>query len=110
MRLIENKNEVSLNDVTAWITEGQLVQDMELELADLFPNEKILRQKTVKLLHLLKKNGPTLQTKMTEELFDGHKMQASRFLDRLEAYGYITRERCGTKGKKIVKLNEGGAQ
>lgn len=108
MRLVENKNEVSLTDVTAWITEGQLVQDMEL--ADLFPNEKILRLKTVKLLHLLKKNGPILQTQITGELFDGHKMQASRFLDRLEAYDYITRERCGTKGRKMVKLSEGGGQ
>jgi GTPase SAR1 family protein len=105
------KETIAVDDVTAWISEGQLVEDMELELIDVFPNEKILRMKTVRLLHMLRKmGGSMMQTDVAKVLFDGQAKAASRFLDRLEGSGYIFRDsRAGkARGQRIVRLNNGG--
>ena len=93
-------NIITLENVRQWITLDQLVKDMELELMTIFPKEREHRILSVKLLRLLREKGPLTQSQITKEIFDGAAMKASRVLGKLEAWGYIKRER---KGKdKIV--------
>jgi len=101
------KETIVIDDVITWISEGQLVQDMELELINIFPREKILRVKAVRLLHMLRKNGGSMmQTDIAKELFNGQAKAASRFLEKLEVWEYILRDsRAGkAKGQIIVHL------
>jgi hypothetical protein len=92
-------NTITPDYVTQWITLDQLVKDMELELMTMFPKEKENRVLSVKLLRRLRENGPLTQSQITEKVFDGAKMKASRVLAKLEAWNYIKRER---KGKENV--------
>jgi len=81
---------------------NQLAADMELELATIFPKEKECRLASVIVLRRLSEEGTLTQSQITEQVFDGAEMKASRVLNRLEAWNYIKRQR---KGKvKVVSL------
>ena len=74
---------------------------MEVELAELFPEQSDLRLQAVRLLMRLEESGHRKQTELVEEL--GMKDYAmSRLLARLELHRYIARRRKGTD--KLVSL------
>jgi hypothetical protein len=83
------------------VTVERLAEDMELELAELFPKQSDLRLQAVRLLMHLEESGPRKQTELAEELgMEGYAM--SRLLARLELHRYIVRRREGTD--KLVSL------
>jgi len=83
------------------ITIDRLAEDMELELAELFPKQSDLRLQAVRLLMHLEESGPNKQTELAEELgLEGYAM--SRLLAKLELHRYIARRREGTD--KFVSL------
>ncbi|MCD6529029.1 hypothetical protein J7L06_01910 [Candidatus Bathyarchaeota archaeon] len=86
---MKEKKMIDRKQIKEWITLDQLVKDMELELMDIYPNNKELRKKCVIVLRYLREKGPTDQPTITRDLFDGNKMAASRLLNKLEAHGYI---------------------
>lgn len=86
----EGINTITVEHVKKWISLEQLMKDMELELMDIFPKNKELRKKAVIVLQTLQEKGKIDQPSITEEIFDGNKMQASRVLNALESYGYIS--------------------
>lgn len=91
-----------------WIGIEQLEKDMELELMDIFPRQKELRRLSIIILQLLNERKAIPQNDLAEEVFDGNKVRCSRLLDKLEAWGYISRKWESTKEarRKIVKLRE----
>ena len=50
------------------VTVELLAEDMELELAELFPKQSDLRLQAVRLLMHLEESGPWRQTELAEEL------------------------------------------
>jgi uncharacterized Zn finger protein (UPF0148 family)/energy-coupling factor transporter ATP-binding protein EcfA2 len=99
---LEGKKNISAEDVNKWITDDQIIKDMELELLTIFPKERENRVLSVKVLRLLREKGALPQSKIAEEIFEGALMKASRVLDRLESWSYVKRERSGKE--KIVSL------
>jgi len=89
-----------------WIGIEQLEKDMELELMDIFPRQRELRRLSIIVLQLLNEKKAIPQNDLAEEVFDGNKVRCSRLLDKLEAWGYISREWESTKEarRKIVRL------
>ena len=78
-----------------------MAEDLELELAELFPKQSDLRLQAVRLLMHLEESGPNKQTELAEELgMEGYAM--SRLLAKLELHRHIIRRREGTD--KIVSL------
>jgi len=81
----------------------RLAEDMELELAELFPKQSDLRLQAVRVLMHLEESGPKKQAELAEELgLEEYAM--SRLLAKLELHRYIARRREGTD--KIVTLRE----
>lgn len=79
----------------------RLAEDMEVELAELFPKRSDLRLQAVRLLMLLEECGPRKQTELAETLgIEDYAM--SRLLAKLELHRYTVRRREGTD--KIVSL------
>jgi len=83
------------------VTMEQLAEDMELELADLFPKHSDLRWSAVRLLLLLEERGERKQSELADSL-GVEDYALSRLLTKLEASRYITRRRTGND--KIVSL------
>ena len=94
---------ISKEDVQHWIKDKVLVQDLELELHNVFPKQKGLRNITVQLLRRLAHEN-LKQSDITHEYFDDNKANASRFLSTLEENDYITRTY--DDKDKVVKLPE----
>jgi len=85
------------------VTAERLAEDMERELAELFPKQSDLRLQAVGLLVHLEESGPKKQTELAEELgMEGYAM--SRLLAKLTLHRYIIRRRDGTD--KIVALRK----
>jgi hypothetical protein len=83
------------------ITIDRLTEDMESELAELFPKQSDLRLQAVRLLLLLEESGPRRQTELVKELsIEDYAM--SRLLTKLELHRYIARRREGAD--KIVGI------
>jgi len=83
------------------VTVERLAEDMELELADLFPKQRDLRLQALRLLMRLEESGPRKQTELVEELgMEDYAM--SRLLAKLELHRYVVRRREGTD--KLVSL------
>jgi len=81
------------------VTNERLAEDMDLELAELFPKHSDMRLIAVQLLMRLEESGPANQTDLADQL--GLAQYAlSRLLAKLELHRYVTRERSGTD--KIV--------
>jgi DNA-binding MarR family transcriptional regulator len=83
------------------VTVERLSEDMEVELAELFPKQSDLRLRAVRLLMRLEEPGPRKQTDLAEEL-GMEDYATSRLLARLELHRYIARRREGTD--KLVSL------
>jgi DNA-binding MarR family transcriptional regulator len=83
------------------VTMAQLAEDMEVELADLFPKHSDLRWLTVRLLLLLQERGERKQSELADSL-EVEAYALSRLLRKLEASHYITRRR--ERNDKIVNL------
>jgi DNA-binding MarR family transcriptional regulator len=83
------------------VTVERSVEDMELELVELFPKQSDLRLQAVRLLMRLEEVGSGWQSELAEEL--GMEPYAvSRLLAKLELHQYVTRRREGTD--KLVSL------
>jgi DNA-binding MarR family transcriptional regulator len=80
---------------------GRLVEDMELELVELFPKRSELRLQAVRLLLLLEESESRKQNGLSEEL-GMEAYEITRLLAKLELYHYITRRREGNDN--IVSL------
>jgi hypothetical protein len=98
---------VTLLDVQAWIKDKTLVQDLELELHNIFPKQKGLRNITVQLLRELA-HGPRKQQEIAEKFFDGYEKGTSRFLGTLEENEYIMRRYEGQD--KVISLPSRGEE
>jgi DNA-binding MarR family transcriptional regulator len=85
------------------VTVERLAEDMERELAELFPKQSDLRLQAVRLLMYLQESGPKKQGELVEE-FGLEEYAMSRLLAKLELHRYIARRREGTD--KIVSLQE----
>ena len=81
------------------VTLERLVEDMELELAEVFPRQSDAPRQAVQLLMLLMESGPQKQSRLAEQL-GMEDYTISRLLERLESHRYVKRERLGTD--KIV--------
>jgi DNA-binding MarR family transcriptional regulator len=80
---------------------ARLVEDMELELAELFPKHSDLRLLAVRLIMLLEESGELKQSELADSL-EVEPYELSRLLTKLEADHYVARRRDGTE--KIVSL------
>lgn len=95
---MKQEKEGSLIDVATVkeaVTTEQLVEDMELELLDLFPKHSEPRTLAVKLLMFLEEQGPQKQSQLSASL-DIEPYSLSRLLTKLEAARYVTRTREGS--------------
>ena len=95
------KKIIDAGTVKEAVTVERLVEDMGLELVELFPKQSDLRLQAVGLLMYLEESGPKKQTELVEELgMEDYAM--SRLLAKLELHRYVVRRREGTD--KIVSL------
>jgi len=92
---------ITVENVREAVTLDQLVKDMDLELSEVFTNkeQKIL---AVKLLNCIREHKQINQTKIAE-LLGINDMTVSRLIGKLEAYGYVKRER-GQHAEWLVSL------
>ena len=93
--------EIDAEAVKQAVPLDRLAEDMELELAELFPRHSDLRLQAVRALIQLEESGPTAQDQLAEQL-GMERYSMSRLLSRLELAGYISRKRAGPE--KTVKL------
>jgi GTPase SAR1 family protein len=82
------------------VTYKKMVEDMELELLQVFPKQKDYRIYTVRLFDYLE-SGPKKQSQLTEEL-NLPPYTITRLLNKLELHNYIKRQRKGTD--KIISI------
>jgi hypothetical protein len=80
---------------------ARLAEDMELELAELFPKHSDLRLLAVRLLMLLAESGERRQSELAE-LLEVEPYMLSRLLTKLETARYVIRRREGND--KIVSV------
>jgi DNA-binding transcriptional ArsR family regulator len=73
---------------------ARLAEDMELELAELFPKQSDLRLLAVRLLMLLEESGGRNQSELAD-LLGVEAYVLSRLLTKLETAHYVTRRREG---------------
>ena len=93
-----NYNEkITVDDVRRIITTEKLVQDMELQLCELWPRSRDNRVLAVKVLRYLRENGPTFQKEIAEKFFAGNLMACSRLLNKLAHFGYVKSEKEGVE-------------
>jgi len=72
------------------VTVARLVEDMRLELVELFPKQSELQLQAVRLLMLLEESGSRKQNELAEELgMEAYEM--TRLVEKLELHHYITR-------------------
>jgi len=83
------------------VTLERLAEDMELELAEVFPRQSDAPRQAVQLLMELEEHGSLKQSELVRRLgIEDYSM--SRLLAKLEQHRYVQRERSGTD--KIVSL------
>jgi len=92
-------NSIGPELVTEAISTERLAEDMDLELADLFPKHSDLRLQAVRLLMHLESSGPIKQSQLADDL-NLEPYVLSRLLTKLELHRYIVRRREGAD--KIV--------
>ena len=100
---VDGKGPIDTTVVKEAVTVERLAEDMELELAELFPKQSDLRLQAVRLLMYLEESGPKKQAELAEE-FGLEEYAMSRLLAKLELHRYIVRRREGTD--KIISLRE----
>jgi len=89
--------------VKAAVTPQRLVEDMDLELSELFPKQSDLKLQAIRLLLNLSESGPRRQDQLAEEL-NLEPYTITRLLQKLELHRYITRRREGND--KIVTITK----
>lgn len=99
--LEREKNQVKVEDVKNVITPDVLMHDLDLELSDIFRNERYKRISIMVLKHL-REHGSVNQ-KTLAEILDVHATILGRILSTLEDNGYVKRER-GRKKELIIKI------
>ncbi|WP_455368968.1 winged helix-turn-helix domain-containing protein [[Eubacterium] cellulosolvens] len=82
------------------VTYKKMVEDMELELLQVFPKQKDYRIHTVRLFDHLE-SGPKKQSQLQEEL-NLPPYTITRILNKLELCNYIKRQRKGTD--KLISI------
>ena len=85
---------ITVDQVREAVPVQVLAEDMDQQLAEIFPRQPDLRTEAVKLLLYLEEHGPISQAKITE-LLELHNYTVSRLLNKLEDHGYVKRERRG---------------
>jgi len=85
---------ITVDQVREAVPVQVLAEDMDQQLAEIFPRQPDLRTEAVKLLLYLEEHGPTSQTKIAE-LLELHNYTVSRLLNKLEDHRYVRRERQG---------------
>jgi hypothetical protein len=104
---VDGKGPIDTTIVKEAVTVERLAEDMERELAELFPKQSDLRLQAVRLLMYLEESGPKKQSELVEELgLEANAM--SRLLAKLGLHRYIARRREGTD--KFVGLLKTSAQ
>jgi hypothetical protein len=98
---VNGKGPIDTTIVKEAVTVERLAEDMERELAELFPKQSDLRLQAVRLLMCLEESGPKKQAELVEE-FGLEEYAMSRLLAKLELHRYVVRRREGTD--KIVSL------
>jgi hypothetical protein len=86
-----NSFPISTETINKEITTKQLVADMDLELTDLFQNNREHKEMAVKTLHLLREKQ--VNQKEIADYLNVDEATASRLVKKLEAYNYIRRQR-----------------
>jgi hypothetical protein len=84
---------------------ARLVEDMDLEFAELFPKHSDLRLLAVRLIMLLEESGERKQSELADSL-EVEPYELSRLLTKLETDHYVARRRAGND--KIVSLSPYG--
>lgn len=101
--LFERKlEEITVEDVKKTISLDLVAKDLELELLQVFPRNPEKHLQAANVLTYLTKNGPVCQKELVKKIFDGKDYEASRILDRLEAFSYIRRR--WNNGNKVVEI------
>lgn len=88
------------HEAIPWV---EIVRDIEDELSTIFPKSLQLLKKALQIITLLTKQEAPIIQKQIAEVLSANQMDVSRIADKLEAYGYIIRQRQGNE--KLVKLN-----
>ena len=99
------KGRIDAGIVKQAVAVARLAEDMELELAELFPKRSDLRLLALRLLMLLEESGERKQSELAE-LLEVQPYMVSRLLTRLEETRYVIRRREGND--KIVSLRRLG--
>jgi hypothetical protein len=86
-----NNFPISTETINKEITTKQLVDDMNLELTDLFQNNREHKEMAVKTLHLLREKQAN--QKEIADYLNVDEATASRLVKKLETYNYIRRQR-----------------
>ena len=94
---INYNRQITAEDVRRIITTEKLVQDMELQLCELWPRSRENRVLAVKVLRYLREKGPTLQKEIAEKFFAGNLMACSRLLNKLAHFGYVKSKKEGVE-------------
>jgi hypothetical protein len=93
---------ITIETVKKAVTYKKIVEDMELELLQVFPKQKDYRIYAVRLFDHLE-SGPKKQSQLSEEL-NLPPYTITRLLNKLELHNYIKRQRKGTD--KIISINK----
>jgi len=99
------RGRIEVDTVREAVTMERLAEDMELELADLFPKHSDLRWPAVRLLLLLQERGERRQSELADSL-EVEAYALTRLLTKLEAAHYVTRRR--ERNEKVVSLYSHG--
>jgi len=97
----EKKPPIGVHDVDKAVSVEQLIEDMELELYDVFKNGYQRRQ-AVELLYHLREHGQVNQKDIAEFL-NVSMTTAGKMVSKLYTYGYVTKKR-GTGREWIISL------
>jgi GTPase SAR1 family protein len=98
--IVEGKNIVTVEDVKKSVTTDILMQDLDLELSDIFRNERYKRF-AVEVLQFVREN-PNVNQKTVADALGIHETILGRIMATLEGNGYIKRTRGGEHGEWLI--------
>jgi DNA-binding MarR family transcriptional regulator len=83
------------------VTTDRVAEDLDVELEQLFPNNRESRRDAVRIILKLSESGPLEQSKLAQDL-ELAEYTLSRLLSKMELHGYVIRTPRGPQ--KIVTL------
>jgi len=98
--IVECKNIVTVEDVKKSVTTDILMQDLDLELSDIFRNERYKRF-AVEVLQFVREN-PNVNQKTVADALGIHETILGRIMATLESNGYVKRARGEEHGEWLV--------